>query len=108
MKKFPSKISSKNRDKFPDMWYKRVKCYMRRDIFEHILSHEENEYFSLDMFDKKISEKSDMDMIQKIAKELMVELKAHNWNTKLSYGNTALFIYSTDVPPKNCYESEEF
>lgn len=106
MKKFPEKLNPKYKDTFPNFWKKRVKCYLRREIYEHILSHTEDEYFSLDIFDKKINPKSDMKTVQTLAEELVQELKDLGWKCIFSYGNTGLFIYSTEKPPKTCWESE--
>lgn len=104
MKKFPSKFSPKNKEKFPEIWHNRVKCYMRRDIFEHVLSHTEDEYFSLDMFDKKINdEKSDMKLVKEICEELIPEIRQTGWNCTLAFGGSGLFIHSTEKPPKNCW-----
>ena len=48
MKEFTSRISVSNKDNFPAYHYERTMCYMRRDIFEHIIKETENSYFELD------------------------------------------------------------
>lgn len=108
MKNFPKKLTPKNIASFINFWRKRLKCYLRRDIYEHMLTHTEEEYFSLDSFDKKLNPKSDMKTVQSLAEELMPELTELGWNCKFAYGGTGLFIYSTETPPKNCWEAETF
>jgi hypothetical protein len=104
MKEFPSLLKPKNIGKFEESMYHRVLCYLRRDIYEHVLSHKEEEYFSLDKFN---SEKvNDIKKTIKMVDELIPELEKLGWKVKKSYGDTALFIYSTPEPPKNCYENE--
>jgi hypothetical protein len=101
MKSFPSKLKVENKASFKDLNYERNKCYLRRDIYEHIISHEEKEYYSLDDFNQKIK---NMSIVQKMVEELIPELESLGWKCKLSFGGTGLFIYSTDLPPSNCWE----
>lgn len=101
MHEFPSKIKPENKDNFQKIFYDRVKCYLRRDIFEHILSHDENDYFSLDDFNRQRVD--DMELVKKMTGELMDELKKIGWNCKLSFGDTGLFIYSTENHPPSCW-----
>ena len=100
MKEFPSLLNVLNKEKFKDIYEERVLCYLRRDIYEHILSHEEKDYFSLDEFNKKIE---NMELVKKLVDKLIPELEKLNWKCKYSYGDTALFIYSTERPPDNCW-----
>lgn len=101
MKEFPSTLKPTNKDNFNQMFYNRMKCYLRRDLFEHIISHDENDYFSLDQFNNRVN---NIDMVKKIVDELVPELVSMGWNCKTSFGGTGLFIYSTDEPPPSCWE----
>lgn len=102
MKFFPKSLNSKNKDKFINLKYGRCKCYLRRAIYEHIINHEEKDYFSIDEFNE--TRVHNLKMTQKLIDEIIIELQELNWKCKKSYGNTALFIYSSDKPPSNCYE----
>lgn len=96
---FPTSLNINNKSNFLKLHRLRSQCYLRKDIYEHILSHSENEYYSLDDFmAKKIPETN------LIIDEIMAELKSLGWNVKLAFGGTGLFIYSTEQPPNNCYE----
>jgi len=86
------------------MFYERMKCYLRRDIYEHVLSYGENDYFSLDKFNEHVR---DMESVKKMVEEIIPELEKLGWHCKTSYGGTALFIYSTDTPPPSCWEENE-
>jgi hypothetical protein len=96
MKEFPIIVNVKNKNSFSDYAYERTICYLRRDIYDHILNHTENEFFDLDKFNRQY----DTNMINLIIKEL----SEHGWKCKVSFGGTALFIYSTDKPPISCWD----
>lgn len=104
MKRFPDTLKAENKDNFPRARYKRLKCYLRRDLYEHILSHEEDVYFSLDDFNKRVNS---MEITIKLVKEVISELEKIGWKCKTSYGGTALFIYSTENPPHNCWQEDQ-
>ena len=101
MNEFPSILNVKNKEKFPEIYYDRVLSYIRRDIYEHVIKEEENNYFDLDIFQKKYNLSTEV--IDKIVQEIMKELENLGWNCKLSFADTGLFIYSTDKPPANCW-----
>ena len=102
MRNFPEKLSIKNKDNFSDFYYNRVLCYMRRDIYDHIISKDENSYFDIDKFSKMYLNKNDV--IKIMIKTIREELENLGWKTKTSYGETALFIYSSEKPPSSCWE----
>jgi len=103
MKEFPQVLSAKNKDSFSHLNYQRLLCYLRRDLYEHIISHNETQYFSLDEFNKRVG---DMKKTQKMVTELIPELENLGWHCKISFGDTGLFIYSSEEPPVNCWEGE--
>jgi hypothetical protein len=100
MKEFPSRLHADNKDNFPAMNYDRVKAYLRRDLYDHIISREEKDYFELDRFNK--NRLNDVEVLGKMVKEVCTELEELGWTTQLSYGGTGLFIYA-DEPPANCF-----
>lgn len=101
MKEFPKHLNAKYREKFPELHYNRTKCYMRKSIYEHVISHESKDYYSLDEFNQSFH--ISMEMTQKIVKELIIELEHLGWTCKLSFGDTGLFIYTGDKP-ENLWE----
>lgn len=101
MKEFPKHLNVKYREKFAELHYNRIKCYVRKTIYEHVISSEFKDYYSLDEFCSSFHGK--IDMIQKIVKELIPELEALGWTCKLSFGDTGLFIYTGDKP-ENLWE----
>ena len=103
MKEFNTKLCPLNKEKFFLYHYSRVLCYMRRDIYEHVIRETENSYFELDKFFLKYKIKELTDM-EKMTSTIIEELKNNGWNCKTSFGGTGLFIYSSDSPPDNCYE----
>lgn len=103
MKDFPSILTPENKDRFHALNRERLKCYLRRDLYEHIISHKETEYFSLDDFNRRAN---DMDTTKELIKELIPELEKLGWKCKTSFGCTGLFVYSTETPPPNCFEDD--
>lgn len=100
MKHFPSNIKPSNKVEFESLNYDRVKCYLRRDLYEHIISHDDREYFEIDAFAK--NRLDNMEKVSKMISEIIIELEELGWKCKLSYGGTGLFIFEND-PPSNCF-----
>lgn len=105
MKDFPLFLKPKNKQDFSKLNKDRLTCYLRRDLYEHIISNEEKDYFSLDEFNKRVN---DMTLTKEIVKEIIPELEELGWKCKTSFGCTGLFIYSTENPPINYFEDSEF
>ena len=105
MKEFPDILKTKNIVNFSKLNHDRLKCYLRRDLYEHIISHEEKDYFSLDEFNKRAN---NMNLTKQLVKEIIPELEQIGWKCKTSFGGTGLFIYSGENPPPNCFEDSEF
>ena len=103
MKQFPERLNVKNKEKFAEFNYERNKCYMRKEIYELMIKGDENDYYVIDDFARKYL-KNDMTIALKMIEEIMNELNNLGWKTKISYGGTALFIYSTNEAPVSCYE----
>lgn len=101
METFPEHLNPQYKVNFDDIYIDLVTCRLREEIYHHVLSHTENDYFVLDNFYKKWEiESSNQENIT----ELMIsELEANGWNCKTAFGRTALFIYSTEKAPCNCY-----
>mgnify|MGYP001167391309 CR=1 FL=1 len=103
MKFFPATIKPENKNNFPKVHEGRTRCYLRRAIYEHLIGRQtEEEYFSLEDFSKRLA--LSIELAKKLGNSLIPELEKLGWKCKTTYGGTALFIYSTDQPPKNCWE----
>jgi len=100
MKYFPDTISPENESLFPEIFKKRLTCYLRRDIFEFLLSrNSEQEFFDLDFFFQKFA--NGKKLMEELGKKMCLELEQLNWKTKMYYGGTAIFIFKNE-PPVNC------
>jgi hypothetical protein len=105
MIKFPESLNIKNKNKFSEINYNRIISIFRQEIHDHILdkvNENENEYFDLDYFSKKYLDNNSKAM-QKIVKIIMIELQELGWKSSLSFGDTGLFIYSTEEKPSSCW-----
>lgn len=101
MKEFPKQLSVKNKSKFKGLRYRRLLCYLRKELYEHMLVDNEDSYYALDTF--YTANKVDIDSAEKMSITVMKELEKLGWKCKLSFGGTGLFIYSSADPPKSCW-----
>lgn len=87
------KINVNNKEHFSEIRFVYYLERLKTEIYEFVLNDEENEFFDLCKFfkDKKLSEEQREEM----CKDIRVELGNLGWNTKLVYGKTGLYIYST-------------
>ncbi len=101
MKHLPKGLHVNNITNFRKDYIARAECYFRRDIYEHVLISDENNYFTLEDFRLKFKlTSSDMEIL---TTNIISELSTLGWKCKTSYNDTALFIYSTEDPPPLCY-----
>jgi hypothetical protein len=106
MNKFPTDININNKNNFKNYNYNRVIKQLRNDIYNHLISRrEETDYFDIENFRKKYNynDQDDSENFEIILKQIIDELKKLGWNIELSYGDTGLFIYSTEEKPPNCW-----
>ena len=102
MKSFPQEINVKNLHSFHRINNDRIINIIRNEIYETIIKRKsENEYIDLDKISKDHS--YSMNMVSKIITDISEELHQLGWKTKLSFGDTGLFIYSTEDPPTSCW-----
>ncbi len=101
MQTFPYNLTPQYKKSFKLLNVDRLKCLLRQDLYNHIISKEEKDYFSLDEFYNLIGS---MQEGKEIVKEIIKELVNMGWKCKTSFGGTGLFIYSTENPPPNCFD----
>lgn len=107
MKNFPEKFNPNNQCKFNEYLYERNLCYLRKDIYEHILKKRDvNDYFSISQFD--LTYNNNKDITYNMINSIIKELKDLGWECKLFYGNTGLFIYSETNKPEILNWGDEF
>ena len=102
MFKFSPDFKPKNKNIFPELFYNLMISQLRQEIYKHVISHNENDYFSLDKFIKKVDNK---ELSKRMVNEIMSELEQLGWNCKISFGDTALFIYSGNNIPVSLWEN---
>ena len=103
MNSFPNSICVENKSNFPGINIDRVTSIFREEIFTTLIRRkDENEYIDLDTFSRQYcgNKSSTMNMILKKIRE---ELHNLGWKTELSFGDSGLFIYSTDEKPASCW-----
>jgi hypothetical protein len=103
MDSFPHYMNAKNIGSFTSINVARVTSIFRQEIYKTLLTRkDENVYIDLDIFRIKYCNNK-TPIILEILEEITPELHELGWKTKLSFGDTGLFIYSTDEPPVSCW-----
>lgn len=98
MNSFPSEINKDNKENFNNLFNNMVLCMIREDIYRLLISRkDENEYVDLDKYYSKYGKNTN------IIDNIITELNQLGWKTKLSFGDTGLFVYSTENPPTSCW-----
>jgi len=100
MDKFPDYLNVLEKDNFKNIKYKRLENIFRDDVFGHLINRkDENDYIDLDKYYSHF----DKNELVKIFYKVRDEIHLLGWKTKLSFGDTGLFIYSTEKPPSSCW-----
>jgi hypothetical protein len=102
MKEFSNDILVTNRNNFVNLSFQRNLCYLRRDIYEHVINNKEEDYFDIDIWCRNRL-KNDTGTMKKMISIIVDELEKKGWTCKITFGASALFIYS-DKPPVNYFE----
>lgn len=103
MNSFPLDLNPENKENFKELWIISITEIIRKDIYLFILGRKnENDYVDLDKY-FSVYNNYGKNTISNIINKIIEELKQMNWKTKLSFGDTGLFIYSTEDPPKSCW-----
>ena len=101
MKSLPEEIDVSNIKNFQNLYYEDVLCSFRKYVYDTIVKRkDETEYVDLDFLKKYFTKHL---CSKKIVEKICSELHELGWKTKLSYGDTGLFIYTTENPPHNCW-----
>jgi hypothetical protein len=113
MNKFPKEIDIKNKTLQVDEYHLNFKSYnderiikiFRNEVYDYLISRkEENDYFDIEGFCKKYN--YDRKDFISILEKVLIELQKMGWKTELSYGDSAVFIYSTEEKPRSCWNDE--
>lgn len=102
MKEFSNDISVTNQHNFSHLFFQRMLCYLRRDIYEHILKNDESDYFDIDIWCRNRL-KNDTETMKKMIDVIVNELSQKGWTCKITFGSSALFIFAKN-PPVNYFE----
>lgn len=112
MNTFPKEIIIKNNEDiynddeflklFTKLNYERIIKELRNDIYNFIISRkDENDYFDIELFGNKHNYKKAK--LENMMYFIRSELEELGWKTKLSFGDTGLFIFSTKDDPSSCW-----
>lgn len=102
MNKFPDSLNPKNKANFSLEYSQRILVKLREEVYLHILSHKDTDYYDLDKF-RVLNHPLSVGALNKMTEQIMIELNKIGWKTRTAYGKTGLFIYDGEKPV-NCYE----
>jgi len=106
MRKFPISINVNNKERFEDMYLNRVKCYLRKEIYEFLISRRsESEFFSIIDIQRQYS-RNNSEEFESILMDVLSELREHGWKSEFSFSGKDLYIFSGDLPD-NCYTDKD-
>jgi len=101
MKQFPNTLTPLKKSTFKDTIKERVLEALRESVYSHMLKDDENDFFDLDKFNKNVK---NMELTKHLINTYIIpELNELGWKTRLSYGDTGLFIFSTEDKPRSCW-----
>lgn len=101
MDSFPTNLTPENKDTFSELYDTYWKRCIREEIYKKIITGDEADFFDHDCFARK--NYLNLDQIRKLMYQVIDELKELGWKIKTSYGDTAVFIYSTDTLPRGAW-----
>ena len=106
MKSFPNhftpEVIDESKEVKQDLLFRRTLSYLRKEIYEHVLTNEKNDYYDIEAFMRRKFDRYDKKETESYLEVIRDELHALGWKTGTSYGDTALFIYSGEKP-ESCW-----
>lgn len=87
-------------DEFSALLETHYTSLFREVVYIHVLKRVETDFIDLTKFCVRHDLK--MDQVTRICSVVVSELQALGWKTRLSYGDTGLFIFKDEVP-NNCW-----
>lgn len=79
-----------------------IQSNLRKDLQLFLISRTGEEDF-FDLENARVNFGAKGSVFDDIVLAVCKELNNKGWKTKLSFGDTGLFIYSTENPPPNCW-----
>ncbi len=97
MDKFPQTLAPGNSKTFAAELDRVVMELLRHDIYMHVLANAKDTFYDISSFKHAAHPR-----LKQMVKQVQTELEALGWKTTLSYGDTALFVYTGGMPI-NCW-----
>ena len=101
MNSFPENLNVSNKNNFNGLLDDHHISILRSEIFYHMLHSKENDFYDLDVFNKNYVK--NMKKTHELVAVICIELKNLGWNTFLGFGDTGLYIYSSEEKPSGVY-----
>lgn len=93
MDAFPPTFVPDNTHSFKAVLRDEVSRQMRLEIYQTVLSNDYNNFYDISSF-----KYNSYNHIHEVVRTIRDELHSLGWKTALSYGDTALFVFTGDKP----------
>lgn len=110
MLRFPDWLKPQKSHTFSREYNTLIQEELRGQIFMFLLSRKsEDEYFDLEIARRNFSAIDNIGtviqepILRSLTEPIQTELSELGWKTQLAFGQTGLFIYSSENPPKTCW-----
>ena len=99
MRKIPAELNANNKETFTELRNLDILEKICEDVCNFLIHRtDENEYIDLDKYYIRYGK-----LCFPLVEKIITQLNELNWKTKLSFGDSGLFIYSTEDPPRSCW-----
>lgn len=99
MKTFPSSLLPENISSFSVYELKRKICYMRKYIYECMISSTFNIPNNCGINMQNISPQEEYGVDSRVTDQICADLRERGWETAVGYGGTILFVYTPGSQP---------
>lgn len=101
MNSFPPELHVSNKEAFASLLFNDHLQRLRREVMFHMLHRKENDFFDLDVFNRKYVK--DVTILLELVDVIEKELHELGWSTYLGFGDTGLYVYSSEEKPDGVY-----
>ena len=101
MDNFSEQLSPANKANFKSLYDTYWKKCIRDEIYRKIISGDEADFFDYECFARK--HYLNVGSIRTLVYQIVDELRELGWKIKTTYGDSVLFIYSTEDLPRGAW-----
>ena len=101
MDSFSKDLHVSKKETFATLLFNENLRRLRGEVMYHMLHRNESDFFDIDIFNREYVK--DIDILMKLIDIIEDELHELGWSTYLGFGDTGLYIYSSEEKPDGVY-----